>query len=261
MLSNNKDWFYYSSYWRKWYRVLVRGGGEHSHQVEIPITPLNDNWMEIQPGLIKRWDIRYNSVLFERGDKWTHHLPDEVYTNIKDNLGKETADFLIHADILPMIDWFKYNELINTTPIGGVPFKECQARTDYYFAFWQERGIEDKISDPKRKLASLVDLDETPLSIIIGGVVGVYHDHDFYIYGRYNVVTKMISIEMLYSRNGAIHNSHWGSRMHSTWSDEFISHIEEMYKSVKITGVCYNAILTMIRVATANLHVMNIEKE
>lgn len=257
MLSANKDWFHYDSYWRQWSRVLVRGGGEHDHQVEIKITPINDDWMEIHPGMIRRKDVRFG--MKNERDIWTHNLPDEVYNKIRENLGKETADFFVHADILPMIDWFKYNQLSDDEKY--IKFKDCQARFNWHFGFWSDPGNKDIGMDPKRKLSQYMDLDDDVNHITVGGVVGDTADFFTAIKVEFDNISKLISISMIYSTDKVHHSSHWTSRSSSAWGDDFIGHIDEMYKLDKLDINLHSGIKNMISATTTNLHVFNLNKE
>lgn len=112
MKSKNKDWFRYNRYWRTWERVLVRGGGDYTHQVAVPLVPVNDidsEWNEIREVSITRTDVRYAYAAKAGKDiQWTHELPDDVYDRMVEKLGKEKADFLVHADIYKLVDWNEY---------------------------------------------------------------------------------------------------------------------------------------------------------
>ncbi|AEV89660.1 hypothetical protein OBP_223 [Pseudomonas phage OBP] len=114
MLSKNKDWFRFNRYFRCWERVLLRGGGDYTHQVSVDLTPVNDTpneWDKVREVTISRRDIRFAAKpLLARDIVWTHHLPDEVYDQMVKNLGKDKADFLVHADIYKLVDWNEYSK-------------------------------------------------------------------------------------------------------------------------------------------------------
>ncbi|UOX39536.1 putative CytH-like phosphatase [Aeromonas phage ZPAH34] len=103
MISNNKDWFVYSSYWRTWSRVLQRMGGAFHTQIEIDITPIN-------PDLDRSWlaipkvNIREHCTISREGDIWTHHLPDDVVKTLEARVSKSQLDLILHEDLLPMIN-------------------------------------------------------------------------------------------------------------------------------------------------------------
>lgn len=113
MLSKNKDWFRYNSYFRTWERVLLRAGGDYSHQVAVELTAMNGSakeWIDVGEVKISRRDMRYSGHFPSREITWTHHLPDEVYEDMVKNLGKDKADFLVHADIYKLVDWNEFTK-------------------------------------------------------------------------------------------------------------------------------------------------------
>lgn len=103
MLSDNKDWFVYSSYWRTWSRVLQRMGGSFNTQIEVDITPINpsidESWM-----VIPKINIREHMTSTRQGDIWTHHLPDEVVKDLEKRVSKSQLDLILHKDLLSMIN-------------------------------------------------------------------------------------------------------------------------------------------------------------
>lgn len=100
--SENQDWFYYNSYWRTWSRVLLRMGGQFHTQVEIDLTPINNENSEWEH--IKKFNVREHRTPTARGDIWTHYLPDEVLTRLHKRLSLKQIHILLHADVFKLID-------------------------------------------------------------------------------------------------------------------------------------------------------------
>lgn len=100
--SQNKDWFYYNSYWRTWSRVLSRMGGEFQTQIEIDLAPINDENCEWE--YIKKFNVREHRTATATGDIWTHYLPDQVLARLHKRLSHKQISILLHADVLRLLD-------------------------------------------------------------------------------------------------------------------------------------------------------------
>lgn len=123
MISENKDWFCKSAYWGTWSRVLLRRGGDgHHYQIEITVHPGRS-------GISWEWDrvkqLRVRRHLTQSGlnDKWTHHLPDEIYQEMVTELGEEMTWVLVHADLLSFMD-ISYMENVINYEGGGHPLSD-----------------------------------------------------------------------------------------------------------------------------------------
>lgn len=117
MLSNNRDWFMYSSYWGTWNRVLLRMGGDYSNQTEISLQTHNDYDSEWRDLLQCR--IRQHCTVPTPRDTFTHNVPDRVYETLVEKYDRETADFFVHADLYKMIDWLQFREVEQDWVGGG----------------------------------------------------------------------------------------------------------------------------------------------
>lgn len=120
-----RNLFIYSAYWGKWSRVLRwmnRGVGDGSHditQVEVDLEPLgysDADWVRVGQANIRRHRTQRNDR-----DVVSAYLPIEVVHKMEAHLDATTVDSLLHADLLPMIDWAKYERLCN----GGCPLHLC----------------------------------------------------------------------------------------------------------------------------------------
>ncbi|QXV73995.1 hypothetical protein [Rhizobium phage RHEph12] len=112
---------HYSSYWGTFSRVLTdRLNGRRGNYVEVNLTPTNswndENWQEI-----KRCWIRSHGTMRDRNDRDTSQLERAVFDRIGAMVGKDVRHWLLTADILPMIDWDKYNKACN----GGAALFAC----------------------------------------------------------------------------------------------------------------------------------------
>lgn len=103
MLSKNKDWFVYNSYWRTWSRVLLRRGGDSfPYQIEVNLTPANDNkveWDEIKEVIIRR-----HCTPAASNDIFTHHLPDDVVQQLEEHFDPDLLEVLLHVDLMKYYD-------------------------------------------------------------------------------------------------------------------------------------------------------------
>lgn len=120
MISQNKDWFCKSSYWDHWSRVLLRRGGD-GFPYQIEITIYTDRKHELDR--VKELRVRRHTTISSPNDKWTHHLPDEVYQDMLKELGPEMTWMLVHADLLSFIDT-NYMETVVNYEGGGYPLSD-----------------------------------------------------------------------------------------------------------------------------------------
>lgn len=109
MISDNKDWFVYSSYWGTWSRVLQRMGGAFHTQIEVDITPINpsikESWI-----VIPKVNLREHRTASRSGDIWTHHLPKEVAEMLEEHVSRSQLNLILHKDLLPMINVGEFNK-------------------------------------------------------------------------------------------------------------------------------------------------------
>jgi len=111
--------FYYSKYWGTWSRVLTRSHNDWE-TVEVNITPINASFEDTSWDKIKQCWIRVHCTTPTSAD--TKSLPAEQEEMLVAQVGKEVADFLMHGDILSLIDFKKYNKHKN----GGCPLSLCR---------------------------------------------------------------------------------------------------------------------------------------
>lgn len=123
MLSRNKDIFVRSSYWGTWSRVLLRMGGQYNYQIEVDVTPVNDQF-KFSWEQTKQIRIRKHMTAQAPRDIYTHHLPDNVVELMKEHLSQETVDIILHSDIYNLVDWEKYED-VRTKGGGGVQLLDC----------------------------------------------------------------------------------------------------------------------------------------
>lgn len=127
MKSKNGNKFEYSSYWGTWSRILapfdtVFHNGHCVGQVEVNVTPTNItsdySW------------IRHNTVIIRahgtspsRGDELVEELPEGPMNWILNRVpDPKIQKLILHADLLPQIDWELYHKFNN----GGASFFDIQ---------------------------------------------------------------------------------------------------------------------------------------
>lgn len=123
MFSRNKDIFVYSSYWRTWSRVLLRKGGKFNYQLEVDVTPINEQYKESWEQT-KNIRIRRHCTAHGPRDVYTHDLPDEVVESMKEHISQDAIDVIIHSDLYNLIDWERFDDVHNAGG-GGVHLLDC----------------------------------------------------------------------------------------------------------------------------------------
>lgn len=110
VLSKQGDFFYYSSHWNAWSRLLLRGGIKQGFRKEIAIsvTPTGGFNKASNKFFIKNEYIRiYNSPIKNENDIYTHVLPKEVFESMCYGIGLEVTTRLIDYDYLSEINLSK----------------------------------------------------------------------------------------------------------------------------------------------------------
>lgn len=178
MLSNNRDWFMYCSYWRSWNRVLLRMGGGYLNQVEVYLQPHNAFDSEWQNLLQCR--IRQHRTVPAVNDVFTHNVPDSVYETLILKFDRETADFFVHTDLYKMIDWELFREVgQDWYGGGGIPIalviKSQSWLPEKMRTYWEANRLEicenyyaEREKRLQTKLRKLTDKFSTDDTGIIG---------------------------------------------------------------------------------------------
>lgn len=255
MRSNNKDGFVYDPAWKQWSRILLRGGGNHIHEVSIPITtipntvPGTESWEDVSRVLIHRADIRNHRVVTLSKDYiYTHELPDEVYKSMIDGMGRTLADFMIHGDILPFIDWKVHSELGDSY----VPLRDCMVKKDWSFITRHRAGVggvvEAHISAQLFALQYGIGVPED--SILIGGVYHQHGDDHFRTFGFYDITLQTVTFEVLLSSPEIDSVTRFSGRIGGSWPEDFKKYItHNQYVRIETA----NAVFDMIRSTVDNL--------
>lgn len=226
MQSNNKDWFHYSYYWRTWSRVVLRGGGTFAHQVEIPLTPINDSegeWEDIRRMDISRRDVRY--AIPDRKDIWTHVLPDDVYERVKEKLGKPNADFMVHSDLMNLIDWNVFNAASKDN--GRCPFLRCQK--DFKFP-WKDMiskpGLHSVVESSKVHFAMKYEIKEVQGTILAGGFSHQTENSHLLFHAEYDTVNSLISFNFNVSTDDGDSITRVSKRSGDVWKCSVIKQLD-----------------------------------
>lgn len=118
-----RNLFVRSAYWGTWSRVLqymnrapTGSGRMMIDQVEVNLTTPNVR-VESEWRKNERIWIRCHGTTADPKDIYTADLPGHVLDLMREYLTSPTIHLLLHADLLPMIDWDKYRSVCN----GGAP--------------------------------------------------------------------------------------------------------------------------------------------
>ena len=119
MKSLNGDKFFYSSYWRTWSRILapmntVMHRGTRLGQIEVDLTAVNGTSLHGWPR-VARVNIRVHRTSMHNGDIVTDVLPEHRIDLMQQMLGDYPVliERLLHDDLIPLIEWDKYNKVSN----------------------------------------------------------------------------------------------------------------------------------------------------
>lgn len=246
MLSKNKDWFYFDSYFRQWHRVLVRGGGDYTHQISVLLTPLNgwdteESVKRVADVTILSNDIRYSPSNYKR--EWTHHLPDNIELGMIEHLGEEKANFLLHANILPLIDWKKYERHQN----GGCPLDLCTVDLKFDYTHIYDATVpgysrsENIVLIDERKYLELAQQEKPKSGLLIGGLVVMLPDFYLRMVGIYDVNNGRVSIEMNYAnaKEGREVISRFSRRLSEQWDIEIQTHLSKLNQINEIPTIAF----------------------
>lgn len=116
--------FHFSSYWQRWSRVLssTHPNGPYVEVDLVPIPNSYDNsWATVENTI-----IRVHATESKESDIITCVLPSKVEAEMRANLDIFVVDFLLHEDILSLIDFDLYKENQN----GGCPLSLCHKQTE-----------------------------------------------------------------------------------------------------------------------------------
>lgn len=252
MQSKNKDWFRYNRYWREWSRVLVRGGGNYDHEISIPLTPVNDGdseWGEVGKVLIKKFDVRFDASRSE--NHYTHVLPDEIKDRITSKLGIAKANVLLHANILPLIDWEEHQSLGDTY----VPFELCQIKQEWFYHHVNAGKGESRESFPTEEQFNKDYGVEMPEGFIsLGGVYHIHGDEHFRCVGTYDLANGIVSVEVMMSGEDYDIVTRFASKYNGTWHPSLISYLSKS-DYTKLENI--DAVMRMASTIINNMMVYN----
>lgn len=138
--SANGNWFNKSDYWFRWSRCLVRADG-NDRAIDISIEPLNfvdldhaKRYSDYELNKFLEMRIRQHRT-YQPEHRFSMELPGGTADYVKQLVGEELFNFLIHEDILSEIDMEKlayYDRCDNWPWGGGIPFAMvCKDRDKY----------------------------------------------------------------------------------------------------------------------------------
>lgn len=228
MQSKNKDWFHFSSYWRTWSRVILRGGGTFSHQVAIPLTPVNDTageWDEIKRISIIRTDMRYG--IPDKKDIWTHELPEEAYRELSLVVGKAQADFMIHSSLMDLIDWNDFNRYSDGRKC---PYGLCEKKFKFpWVDVVSKENLHSVVSSDKLHFCMKYEIADIPGVIPAGGYSHQTEDTHLLMHAEYDTVNRLISINFNVSTPDGDSITRVSKRIGEGWRDSAFKQLD-IYK-------------------------------
>ena len=110
--SQNGDMFHYSSYWGTWSRILRVSSSGGDETVEVDLTAVNPH-SDLQWPRVLACNIRAHRTARDTNDLICKSLPRHAVDLMHSRMDLETFEQLMHHDLLPLIDWDKYNKVCN----------------------------------------------------------------------------------------------------------------------------------------------------
>lgn len=257
MKTANIDWLKQDSIDGNWRRVLVRGGGDYAHQIEVLLTPSNntiEEWAIVNSTYIIRTDVRENQSIDH--SVWTHELPDRVFDTMRKELGTSRAEFLLNANIYSLIDWTKFAQ----NDHNGCKLGNCMKDFTWHFENIQNKGGEiSSLRVSEMAFLSEHEIRRGPNRIMIGGVAITNDDARLYVCGYYDVVTGYVCFETRHVVNGEDHLTRFNQRLKSQWQSDLIEHIRDLSVRKQITPQSEEVLVNMINTAATTLMTFCIE--
>lgn len=215
------DWFEYDKYWRQWSRVMLRGGGNFDHEISIPLDPINDSpnfcdekgWENIAKVLIRKHDIRFRADT--KCIHYTHELPQEVYDRLVMMTGKATADVIMHGDLLPMIDWKRYNEYGDSY----VPFEMCRVEQSWLFNHMVNKDgrVVDSMMD-SQLFKTVMAISVPDDSILAGGIYHEINNTSTRVVSMIDLVRDIVTVEFMISNEDMDTSTRFTNSIRSDWN-------------------------------------------
>lgn len=161
MLNQQKDWMEFSSYWGTYNRVLLRQGGIFSEQIELSLTPVNpdfpDTWDQV-----KLCRIRKHCTARGVRDTISHHISDNLYRHMEENMGEVLTDFIFNYDIYSKLkeikarrNWYLFERFISQG--GGVPLVLIDPNFDLLREDWV-KGRSFHYTDIKQRIMEKLNI-------------------------------------------------------------------------------------------------------
>lgn len=231
MQSKNKDWFKRGDYFRNWSRVLIRGGGDYTHQVEVQLTPVNDNfseWLETSVIMIHRHNVTYSA--FKDRNLWTHELPEEIADKMNEHLSKEIVNLLLHADLYPLIDWERYEACVAATGSPYVPLNKCirEFSAGFQDIIVQEDKNEEYILTAEQ-FANRFMINIPDSHLLMGGYHETHLNDDYRVYIVYNKLNSHVSLDVFVSTPDADTIIRSNSHRAGDWERNFTKVINDHF--------------------------------
>ncbi len=142
MRSLNNNVFKFSSYWRNWSRILFHDTADtaqnnpiikmrkqynipaHVHTIELDLTAINPDHINDWRSRVQHANIRCHCTPMVDRDIITGEVPLAALIEMDEWLTPDAIDVLLHADLLPYIDFDLEQKVTN----GGAHFIDCYQR-------------------------------------------------------------------------------------------------------------------------------------
>lgn len=251
MLNNNVDWIKRDDYFRTWRRVLIRGGGDFNHQVEIQLTPINNceaDWDRVKDIWITRHDVR--QAAFKDTSLWTHNLPEDVYNDMVAHLGQPRTAFIFNADIYSLIDWNKF-ELNNN---GGCSLEDCRKDSNGYFSMVTQEGnalINSQVDE--RTFTRYTGIASTDDKLLLGAVIYNLPNDYLSVQAYYVPTSRYVVIDVTYGADDLKYTGHYSVRYDRDWRVAAGKFVDRFVRSGFINANHQAGVIKMIEVANMNL--------
>lgn len=255
VITNACDWIRQDYETGQWFRVLIRGGGEYIHQVEIPLTPIaytKKEWDIVNDIWIVRKDVRLNT---DTNSRWTHHLPAEVYEKMVIAIGPAKTEMLFNGNLYALIDWTQYTRHNN----GACPLSKCRSKFAWYFeTTYLEGPVVVTARTNEHYFLLMHAIRNTPDMLMIGGVSVHLPEGDLLIFGYYHITTGYVCFDLETSILGQRHTNKFSQRLKINWQKDLVESVRKLRRNEDITSEVEASILKMIQAANSNLMTFNL---
>lgn len=255
VITNSCDWLRQDCETGQWFRVLIRGGGEYIHQVELPLIPVRstkEEWAVVSDVWIIRKDMRTD---VDTKSRWTHTLPDDVYYQMVASIGPAKTEILFNGNLYSLIDWARFAQHDD----NGCALSKCRKEFAWHFeSTYLEGPVVVTTRTNEFNFLLMHAIHNTPDMLMIGGVSVHLPEGDLLIFGYYHITTGYVCFNLEASMTNQRHTSKFSQRLKNDWQKELIESVKQLRRDEEITLDVEASILKMIQAANSNLMTFNL---